>query len=164
MARHLRDRRISKAEIEKVSEETAVALDRFRLIPGDILCVRAGAITEPAIAEQEQTGWLYGTDLIRIRANLDEVDANYLLGYLGLPAQQEWIRQQSAATNTSSITTKSMKHLLVPLPPIEEQRKIGRAFRAFDEQITAYRKTVEGSVQARAELGAALVEGGLIIS
>ena len=92
------------------------------------------------------------------------MDANYLLGYLGLPATQEWIRQQSAATNTSSITTKSLKHLLVPLPPLEEQRKIGRAFRAFDEQITAYRKTVEHSVQTRAELGAALVEGGLIIS
>jgi type I restriction enzyme M protein len=164
MPRHLRNRRISKAEIDKVSEETATALDRFQLIPGDILCVRAGAITEPAIAEQEQTGWLYGTDLIRIRANPDEVDANYLLGYLGLPATQEWIRQQSAATNTSSITTKSLKHLLVPLPPIEEQRKIGRAFRAFDEQITVYWKTVEHSVQTRAELGAALVEGGLIIS
>jgi restriction endonuclease S subunit len=92
------------------------------------------------------------------------VDANHLLGYLGLPATQEWIRQQSAATNTSSITTKSVKHLLVPLPLIEEQRKIGGAFRAFDEQIISYRKTVEHSVQTRAELGAALVEGGLIIS
>ena len=164
MARHLRDRRISKAEIDKVSEETATALDRFRLIPGDILCVRAGAITEPAIAEQEQTGWLYGTDLIRLRVNPDEVDADYLLGYLGLPGTQEWIRQQSAATTTSSIRIGSLKQLLVPLPPIEEQRKVGRAFRAFDDQITAYQKTVGRSVQTRAELGAALVEGGLIIS
>ena len=164
MPKHLRDRRISKAEIDKVSEETATALDKFRLIPGDILCVRAGAITEPGIAEQEQTGWLYGTNLIRIRANPEKVDANYLLGYLSLPATQEWIRQQSAATNTSSITTKSLKHLLVPLPPLEEQRKIGRAFRAFDELITSYRKTVEHSAQTRGELGAALVEGGLIIS
>jgi type I restriction enzyme M protein len=164
MARHLRDRRISKDEIDKVSEETAAALDRFRLIPGDILCVRAGAITEPAITDQEQTGWLYGTDLIRLRVNPDEVDADYLLGYLGLPATQEWIRQQSAATTTSSIRIESLKHLLVPLPPIEEQRNIGRTFRAFDDQITAYQKTVEHSVQTRAELGAALVEGGLIIS
>lgn len=164
MPKHLRDRRISKTEIDKVSAETATTLDKFRLIPGDILCVRAGAITEPGIAEKEQTGWLYGTDLIRIRANPDEVDADYLLGYLGLPATQEWIRQQSAATNTSSITTKSLKHLLVPLPPIEEQREIGRAFRVFDEQIAAYRRTVEHSIQTRAELGAALVEGGLIIS
>jgi type I restriction enzyme M protein len=164
MPKHLRDRRISKAEMDKVSEGTAISLDRFHLIPGDILCVRAGAITEPAIAEQEQTGWLYGTNLIRIRAHPDEVDANYLLGYLCLPATQEWIRQQSGATSASSIKTESLKHLLVPLPPIDEQRKIGRVFRAFDDQIIACRKVVEHSIQTRAEMGAALVEGGLIIS
>jgi type I restriction enzyme M protein len=164
MSRHLRDRCISKGEMDKVSEETATALDKFRLAPGDILCVRAGAITEPAIAEKEHAGWLYGTDLLRLRVNPDLADANYLLGYLGLPATQEWIRQQSEATTASSIKIKSLKHLLVTLPPIEEQRTIGRAFRVFDEQITAYRKTIEQSVQTRAELGAALVEGGLIIS
>jgi len=164
MPRHLRDRRIATIEMDKVSAETARQLDKFRLVPGDILCVRSGAITDPAIAQKQNEGWLYGTNLIRLRVkDPGQVDASYLLGFLSLPEVQEWVRGQSNRTATSSISTDSLKHLRVTCPPIETQRKISAAFNTFDVHVAMHRQISMNSAATRARLGRSLVEGTLII-
>jgi type I restriction enzyme M protein len=165
MPRHLRDRRIAATDIDKVSTDTASAFGKFRLAIGDILCVRSGAITEPAIVLEEQEGWLYGTNLIRLRINNpDRVDASYLLGFLSLPETQEWIRSQANRTATPSIKTESLKGLTVSCPPIETQRRIGALFRAIDAQISAHRQMYEEAAAAvRVKVGERLVDGSLFL-
>ncbi len=165
MPRHLRDRRIVATGIDKVSADTASAFGKLRLAPGDILCVRSGAITEPAIVREDQEGWLYGTNLIRLRIDRPErVDASYLLGFLSLPETQEWIRGQAARTATSSIRTESLKNLTVTCPPIEAQRRIGALFRAIDAQISAHRQMFEEAAAAvRVKVGERLVDGSLFL-
>lgn len=163
MPRHLRNRHIAATEMDKVSEETARNLD-FRLAADDILCIRSGAITEPAIAEEQHAGWLYGTNLIRLRIKQpSQYDASYLLGFLTLPEVQEWIRGQSTRTATSSISTTSLGNLMVTCPPIEVQRQISAVFNAFDAHITIHRQIVEGSTMTRTKLGVSLIEGTLTI-
>jgi type I restriction enzyme M protein len=163
MPRHLRDRRIVATGIDKVSADTASAFGKFRLALGDILCVRSGAITEPAIVQEDQEGWLYGTNLIRLRIDHPErVDASYLLGFLSLPETQEWIRGQAARTATSSIRTGSLKNLTVPCPPIEAQRRIGALFHAIDAQISVHRQMFEeAAIAVRVKVGERLVDGSL---
>jgi type I restriction enzyme M protein len=164
MPRHLRDRRIATTEMDKVSEQTACKLDKFWLATGDILCIRSGAITEPAIAEEQHAGWLYGTNLIRLRIkHPSQVDASYLLGFLSLPEVQEWIRGQSTRTATSSISTESLGNLMVTCPPVEMQRQISAAFNTFDAHIAIHRQIIEGSAVTRAKLGGSLIEGTLTI-
>lgn len=164
MPRHLRDRRIVATGIDKVSADTASAFGDFRLAPGDILCVRSGRITEPAIVQQDQEGWLYGTNLIRLRIDPERVDASYLLGFLSLPETQEWIRGQAARTATSSIKTGSLKNLNVTCPPIEAQRRIGALFRAIDAQISVHRQMFEEAAAAvRVKVSERLVDGSLFI-
>jgi type I restriction enzyme M protein len=148
MPPHLRDRRIAATGIDKVSADTASAFGDFRLAPGDILWVRSGRITEPAIVQEDQEGWLYGTNLIRLRIDPERVDASYLLGFLSLPETQEWIRGQAARTVTSSIKTGSLKNLTVTCPPIEAQRRIGALFRAIDAQISVHRQMFEEAAAA----------------
>lgn len=162
MPRHLRDRRIVATGIDMVSADTASAFGDFRLAPGDILCVRSGRITEPAIVQADQEGWLYGTNLIRLRIDPERVDASYLLGFLSLPETLEWIRGQAARTAASSIKTESLKNLAVTCPPIEEQRRIGALFRAIDAQISVHRQIFEEAAAAvRVKVGEHLVDGSL---
>jgi type I restriction enzyme M protein len=163
MPRHLRDRRIVATGIDKVSADTASGFGKFQLTPGDILCVRSGRITEPAIVQEDQEGWLYGTNLIRLRIDRPErVDASYLLGFLSLPETQEWIRGQAARTATSSIKTESLKNLAVTCPPIEEQCRIGALFGAIDAQISVHRQMFEEAAAAvRVKVGERLVDGSL---
>ena len=164
MPRHLRGRRIAASEMDKASAETACKLGKFRLAAGDILCIRSGAITEPAIAEEQHAGWLYGTNLIRLRIeHPGRFDAGYLLGFLSLPEVQEWIRGQSTRTATSSISTGSLGNLMVTCPPIEVQWQISAAFDAFDAHIAIHRKIAESSAVTRTKLGGSLIEGTLTI-
>ena len=67
MPKHLRAGRIDHGEMEKVTEDLAKPLSRFRLVAGDILCVRSGAQMPPALVEEAEADWLFGTNLMRLR-------------------------------------------------------------------------------------------------
>jgi type I restriction enzyme M protein len=165
MPRHLRNWRIATAAMDKVSVETARQLNDFRLVPGDILCVRSGAITDPAIVREQNEGWLYGTNLIRLRVkDPGQVDADYLLGFLSLPEVQEWIRGQSTRTATSSISTDSLGHLQVTCPPIGTQWDIGTVFSTFNAHVAMHQQISVDSTAMRASLGGRLIEGTLTVT
>lgn len=164
MPRHLRDRRVIANDAEKVTDQVARRLHGFQLSANDILCVRSGAISDPAITRDEQAGWLFGTNIIRLRVtHSDLVDAGYLLGFLSLPDVLEWIRSQSASTVVSSISAESLKHLLITLPPLAEQRQIGSALVALDDLITAHREFAFAAAETRRALSIRLIEGALTL-
>ena len=164
MPRHLRDRRVIATDAEKVTDQMARRLHNFQLSANDILCIRSGAINDPAIIEERQVGWLFGTNIIRLRITHSElVDAGYLLGFLSLPDVLEWIRSQSASTVVSSISTESLKHLLITLPPLAEQRQIGSALGALDDVITAHREFALAAAETRRALSIRLIEGALTL-
>ncbi|GAA4509097.1 hypothetical protein GCM10023191_069780 [Actinoallomurus oryzae] len=160
MPRHLRDRRIVATGAECVSEELARKLAKFRLSPYDILCVRSGAMTEPALVETNQDGWLFGANLFRLRRiGAETVDPWYLLGFLSLATVREWIEDRSTGTAVPFITGQTLGRLMVSIPPIDEQRGIGASLRALDDQIAAHRNFARASEQARATLAEQLMEG-----
>jgi type I restriction enzyme M protein len=164
MPRHLREHRIVAGDAEKASDNAARRLDGFRLCVNDIVCVRSGKISDPAIVQERQNGWLFGTNIIRLRiTRSDLVDARYLLGFLSLPGVSEWIRSQSTSTVVSSISAASMRHLLITLPPLAEQRQIGSALIAFDDLITAHREFALAVKRTRETLSGRLIEGALTL-
>lgn len=55
MPKHLREGRIDDRGMEKVSADVARALARFRLSPGDVLCVRSGAQMPPPWSRRRRT-------------------------------------------------------------------------------------------------------------
>jgi type I restriction enzyme M protein len=164
MPRHLRDRRVIANDAEKVTDQVVRRLHRFQLSANDILCVRSGAISDPAIIQDRQVGWLFGTNIIRLRViQSDLVDAGYLLSFLSLPDVLEWIRSQSASTVVSSISAESLKHLLITLPPLAEQQRIGSALLALDDVIAAHREFALVAAETRRALSIRLIEGALTL-
>lgn len=164
MPRHLRDRRVLATDAAKTTLEMAEKLAKFRLRAGDVLCVRSGAQSEPALVSEEQEGWLFGTNLFRLRLVDPEcADPAYLLGFLTLPAVLDWIRARSGGSAVPFISTRSLGQLMVSLPPIDEQRHIGSALLAYDEQIAAHRDFVLAAARERTTLAEQLMEGALTI-
>ncbi|MEU0480130.1 restriction endonuclease subunit S [Streptosporangium sp. NPDC006013] len=81
--RHLREGHITGSGQEKVSVEFAASYERYLLEPGDIVCVRSGALAPPALVRDEHRGWLPHHNLFRLRAHRPEAfDPLYLLGFL----------------------------------------------------------------------------------
>ncbi len=139
-------------------------LNKFRVEPGDILCARSGSTGSSALVTNSQAGWLFSTNLLRLRQlEAGSIDSLYLRGYLSLPDVQEWIKGRSEATAIASISASSFGQLEVVLPPLPTQRRIGQALQALDEQVAAYRALITAAADTRAVLAEHLLSGALAL-
>jgi type I restriction enzyme M protein len=166
MPKHLRNRRIVALDAETMPDDVVERLDRrdFRLAAGDIVCVRTGAIVEPAIVPHECDGWLFGTNLLRLRLkDAAQIDVGYLHGVLCLPSSLAWIRGLATKTAASSISQDALARLQVPVPPIEEQRRIGIFMQSLDDLIGSQRDHLAAAIALRDEVALGLIGGGLEI-
>lgn len=162
-SRHLRGGRVVASRAKQVTEGLAQRLDRFRLAVNDILCVRSGMTTAPALVEAAQEGWLFDTNLLRLRARTEVADPRFLLGFLSLPAVLDWIRARSTGSAIAFITAENLGKLEVPIPPLTEQRAIASALQVFDALITAHECFAYIASEARTAISAHLTQGGLTL-
>ncbi|AYG82259.1 putative type I restriction enzymeP M protein [Streptomyces hundungensis] len=166
MPKHLREGRIDDRAMEKVAADVARALTKFRLSPGDILCVRSGAQTSPALVEEAQDGWLFSTNLLRLRtretAGEPLVLPRYLHAYLCLPETVHWLKEYARGTAVPSLSAATLALLPVPLPPVAHQRRVSATLGALDAQIAAHRSLVGAATRHRSTLAAHLLTGVLV--
>lgn len=163
VSRHLQGGRIVAADPKKITEELAQRLAKFQLAVDDILCVRSGTPTVPAVVEARHEGWLFDTNLLRLRAKSDTADPRFLLGFLSLPAILNWMRDRSTGSAITFITAGTLKKLEIPLPPLAEQRAIASALLTFDELIAAHEDFARAVSDARTAISAHLIQGGLTL-
>jgi restriction endonuclease S subunit len=110
------------------------------------------------VTEAEE-GWLFGTNLIRLRCR-EDVEPGYLLAVLSSRPAQRWIRARTeSATAIPSISAKSLGKLPVNLPPLKEQRRVSELLAEVDTQIAAHRALAETAQDWRAVLADGLTSG-----
>ncbi|MFG3002135.1 N-6 DNA methylase [Streptomyces sp. NPDC048340] len=158
--RHLRQGHIEDTGAERIPARLAERLRDFRLAPGDIACIRSGAMGPPALVRERQAGWVMSPNLLRLRLRPGApVDPRYLLEYLCRPDAVTWVRDRAAATAAPSISARSLGNQPLVLPPLDEQRGIAEALAALEEQATAHRRFAEAVSQARAATAERLMGG-----
>jgi type I restriction enzyme M protein len=158
--RHLKDRRVSDDADERVTDETAHRLRNFEPWDKDIVCVRSGAITQPALVRQHQIGWLMSPNVIRLRVNerhAHQVLPEYLFHYLCLDESVTWMRDRAAATAAPSLRSESLGSLRIPLPALAEQWEIAAALDGLDELDRAHLAVAVSARRARTGLAGALL-------
>ncbi|MFJ8754521.1 N-6 DNA methylase [Streptomyces sp. NPDC102441] len=139
---NLRAGRIQElADDRHVAHEATRGLGRFLLRPGDIACVRTGAIGPPALVRDVGVDWLMSTNVIRLRVGSDDrahVHPGYLAAYLGQPESVAWVRDRATATGAPSISAAALGNQPVLLPPYAEQQRVVEVLAALDAQSTAH--------------------------
>ncbi|WP_329239460.1 N-6 DNA methylase (plasmid) [Streptomyces sp. NBC_01460] len=150
---NLREGRIEKlADDRRVAERAARSLDRFRLRPGDIVCVRTGAMGPPALVRDVGADWLMSTNVIRLRVDerhRDRVHPGYLAAYLGRPESVAWVRDRASATGAPSISAAALGNQPVLLPPYTEQQRVVAVLDALDAQAMAHSRLAEAVAATR---------------
>ncbi|MEV4072329.1 restriction endonuclease subunit S [Nonomuraea fuscirosea] len=146
---------------DRIEDNEAQRLSRYRLVAGDIVCVRTGGLGRHALVTSEQHGWVCGTGLIRVRPRAT-VDRHYLSGYLSHPTVLDWLKRNSVRSPIPSISTTVLGTLPVALPPPDTQRSIGHALHTLDEKIAAHQSIARTTSELRDVLLPLLLDGSVI--
>jgi type I restriction enzyme M protein len=160
--RHLRDGQIC-AENADLADVTLQ--DRYRLIAGDVLWIRTGAMGGVAMVRPEEAGWLPHTNLLRLRIlQPAELSPAYLVSYLAQIAVRERIRQRSIQSVTTSLSSKKLGDFEIPIPPMAHQRRILATLDGLDRQAKAIENRLIALRKAKVQLARRLAEGTVVLT
>ncbi len=149
---HLGDNRIIHRDLPCVSEEDRDRLAKFALKTDDIVFSRVGSVDRRAIVHPEEDGWLFSGRCLRVRPNIERINAGYLSWFFGLPGFKEHIRKIAVGATMPSLNTTILSNVPIYFPPqISEQRAIAAILGALDDKIELNRRmnaTLEGIARA----------------
>ena len=89
----------------------------------DILVSAVGSIGRVYIVQGNQR-FYYKDAYILCYENFGGINPYFIKHVLNSPILQNWIKQGSMATTVAQLTIVKAKSLLIPLPPLEEQKRI----------------------------------------
>ena len=135
------DHKIDARDIRSIPRHRAVNLEKFRLLSGDLVCVRQGSLGRTVLIGTEQLNWLYGSACMRLRVRPDaSVLSAYLQRYLTYPPVQEGLIARANPGTVPTLNKATFSELRVALPALAEQRAVAGALDAIDAQAESYRQ------------------------
>jgi restriction endonuclease S subunit len=121
-AGHLRDGRVSFAEMNYITEERFESLRSGKVQFNDILYCLRGSLGKSGIVVSDHTGAI-ASSLLIIRSP-DGVLPNYLLSVLASPYGAALIRRFDNGSAQPNLAAGNVSRYPIPLPPLAEQRRI----------------------------------------
>lgn len=122
-------------DVRYITEKKAETIKRSSVRVGDHLLVKIGSIGYSAIIDN-----LYGHEFAIIPANLAKItpdpkliDSRYLDRYLTSINAIRYFQKIASKTAQPALSLSKIKNLEVPLPPLEEQRRIAAILDKADE-------------------------------
>ena len=104
---------------------SASDISKFSVIPDDIVIARSGTVGKSFKVGQVKQHAVFASYLIRVRLNNKlPVNASYINFYLDSPLYWLSISQSAQGTAIKNVNAQQLSALLIPLPPLEEQRRI----------------------------------------
>ena len=109
---------------------------------GDVITVHTGDIgTSAVIGENEVNSIGFATIVTRL--NQEILDSNYFATYLNTDTHKQWAVSMATGDGRSNYNLKDYTKLVVPIPEIEEQKKIAACIVNLNSLITLHRRKLE---------------------
>lgn len=106
---------------------------------GDVITVHTGDIgTSAVIGENEVNSIGFAT--IVTRPNQEILDSNYFATYLNTDTHKQWTISMATGDGRSNYNLKDYTKLVVPIPEIEEQKKIATCIVNLNSLITLHQR------------------------
>ncbi|WP_218716451.1 N-6 DNA methylase [Nocardia sp. MH4] len=158
----LEARRINTDGLDRTTDEIAADFADYILEADDILVVRVGQVQDAAMTASPMSGWLYDSNLTRLRLPSDgPLDPRYLLEFLLSRRTSDRIRATASVHVAPTMSARSLAELDVPVPPLDQQAVIVAALRDRETRIAALRDAIEAEEKLRGLLAEGLVGGVL---
>lgn len=133
---HLGNKKFTRQNLPRVSQEDCVRLAKYSMKTGDIIFSRVGAVDRCSLVSQEESGWLFSSRCLCVRAN-DEIDSEWLYYYFCLDTTKLNVRSIAVGATMPSINTKILSNdVFVKYPTsIESQQRIASILSSLDAKI-----------------------------
>lgn len=159
---HIVDSRIRPDWGITVSSEKSVDLQRFRLVPGDVLLGRKGDVDKAAVVSDIEEGYICGSDSMALRPSA-EVYGNYLWWYLQSPSAHRQLELWSVGSTVAGLNQRTISHVEIPIMDLGDQLEVSsyledQTFR-IDELISESEDLIALSQERREALITAAVTG-----
>jgi type I restriction enzyme S subunit len=152
--------RLELHQLDYVSPAKARELDRFQVRPGDLLFARQGATTgRNALADERCAGWLINYHIIRVATDPNRCLPAHLMTCFNSDLVQMQVGREKGRGNRDGINTANILGFRMPLPPIQEQRAMTKAFTLVDGYRAANQMQLEQLRKLKAALMSVLLTG-----
>ena len=139
---------VNTDKLEMVSDGTLERLSAHKLVTGDIVFGRKGAVERHAFISESENGWMQGSDCIRLRVLADSVNPRFLSYYFLTKRHRAFMMSMcSHGTTMASLNQKIIEKIIVPLPERSIQDKIVEILATLDKQIATNQKINENLQQ-----------------
>ena len=123
---------------EEFSERNKLRMHQL----GDVITVHTGDIgTSAVIGENEVNSIGFAT--IVTRPNQEILDSNYFATYLNTDTHKQWAVSMATGDGRSNYNLKDYTKLVVPIPEIEEQKKIAACIVNLNSLITLHQRQTD---------------------
>ncbi|MCH7379466.1 MULTISPECIES: restriction endonuclease subunit S [Acinetobacter] len=130
--------------LEFITDFKAEQLKNHILCKDDIVFGRKGAVERHSYIQDEQVGWVQGSDCLRLRLNTENVDSRFLSYYFKTQPHQDWMHALCAFGATmASLNQDIVRRILFPCPSISVQRQIVAILSAYDDLIENNKKRIQ---------------------
>ncbi|MDO8967634.1 restriction endonuclease subunit S [Algoriphagus sp.] len=132
---HLKDFKIIDFDYPSVTEEDKNRLSKYLLKAGDIVFTRVGSVDLSAYIKQHQEGWMFSSRMLRVRPNLDIINARFLSYYFQQQNFRDYILNISVGATMPSINTGILKGIPISFPDLPQQQAIASILSSLDDKI-----------------------------
>ena len=117
---------VAKAKLF-ITEKKFEQLERYRVLPGDVLISRAGTVGRMCIAKPTTSRSIISTNLVRVVLETGTLLPEYFVAlFTYLPHRLGALKANNKDNAFTFLNPKTLKALEIPIPPMEQQIKFKR--------------------------------------
>jgi type I restriction enzyme S subunit len=135
-------------DLVKTIQASAAEIERYQLLPGDLLLTEGGdpdKLGRGTIWNGEIDLCIHQNHIFRVRSNSPLINMSYLSRLVASPVGKAYfLAKAKQTTGIASINLTQLRSFPVPLPPLNEQRRIAAKLDTTLAAVDACRQRLDG--------------------
>ena len=139
---HIVAGRIQPGDRETVAPASLARLSRYLLKSGDVVMGRRGEMGRCAVVDSGTEGFLCGSGSLIMRPDPSRLSSEFLQAYISSPAGRAKLERVAQGVTMLNLNGDIVGDLEIPVPPIEEQRRIAAILSTAERLQECRRSTI----------------------
>lgn len=128
-----------------ITEDKFEKLERYRVLPGDVLISRAGTVGRMCIAQPSVVRSIISTNLVRVVLDTGTILPEYFVAlFTYVPHRLGALKANNKDNAFTFLNPNTLKALEIPIPPMELQIKFKRLSERTDSHLATMNEQLDG--------------------